>query len=394
MRKLIIISAALILLVGCGKKDNPFAPNTDVNTGKLDNLGKVLRFEPGYNQPLTANEIRIYFDDYMDSSTINITNLTVYDAVARGNVTVTVTYNKDARLAILAGTFIDNTKFLITVKADVKTLGGQLLDGNGNGRSEGTPYDDQLSLCWRGTGNAIFVRTSPPLFDSTTSTPFRTGSVPTDTNVLTIQLRFANGPMDSASITDVNNYELKTGGSPVGLRWVAWSGTGVDLKATTNLTANTLYDFMIKGAKVKARKDTTGLDNYLLILDGDYDGPEATEPDRKWQFFTAGTNTPPRLSGVTRIASPPGASFNFNARMKDNTLTSDKVKVYDAAGYVPGSFVFSPDTSVVQYYYQRTVGATLQYFVSKEVQANTALKFDGNNNGIGGEPWDDKWGSF
>lgn len=394
MRKLLIISAVLILLVGCGKKDNPFAPNTDINTGKLDNLGKVLRFEPGYNQQLTVNEIRIYFDDYMDASTINSTNLTVYDVVARAPVTVTVTYNKDARLAILTGTFIDNTKFLITVKADVKTLGGQLLDGNGNGRSEGTPYDDQLSLCWRGTGNAIFVRTFPPLFDSTTSTPFRSGNVPTDTNVLTIQLRFTGGPMDTLTLKDLSNIELKAGGSGVGLRVVSVTGSGVDLKATTNLTANTLYELTIRGAKVKAGKDTTGLDNYLLILDGDYDGTEATEPDRKWQFFTAGTNTPPRLSSVTAIAAPPGAAFNFNARMKDATLTSDKVKVYDAAGYVPGSFVFSPDTSVVYYYYQRTVGATRQYFVSKEVQANTALKFDGNNNGIGGEPWDDKWGTF
>ncbi len=391
MKKLLIISASILLILGCGKKENPFEPNTDAPIGTaMANFGKVASVVPGNNQQLPGNEIKIFFEDYMDASTINNTNITVYDALARANVTITVTYNADAKLAIIAGSFTNDTKFLITVKADVKTVSGNPLDGNDNDKSEGTPYDDYLSLCWKGTGSAVFVRTTPPRFDSTSSSPFRVGNVPTN---VTIQLRFTNGPMDTLTLKDLGSYELKKAGNPVGLSVVSVSGTGVDLQPTTTLDANTLYDFTIKGGKIKAQKDTTGQDNYLLILDGDYDGPEQTEPDRAWQFFTAGAETPPRINTVTAI-TPPGALFTFNARMKLSTLTAENIKVYDGAGYVPGSFVFSPDTTQIYYYYQRTISGTKQYFISKTVEGNNGLKFDGNANGIGGEPWDDRWATF
>jgi hypothetical protein len=43
---------------------------------------------------------------------------------------------------------------------------------------------------------------------------------------------------------------------------------------------------------------------------------------------------------------------------------------------------------MVEYYFHRATVAGRNGWISKDLKATNGYKFDGNGNGIGGEPWD------
>jgi hypothetical protein len=134
--------------------------------------------------------------------------------------------------------------------------------------------------------------------------------------------------------------------------------------------------------------------DYLQVLDGDQDGPEADEPDSIWYFYTEdtlGNDEPPHVSVVDKITG--GVKISFDQRMEGSSLNTNRVRVYDQVGYIPGELVVYNDggNGFCEYYFARPIQGSLDLFVSREVLSEDNLKLDSNYNGIGGEFDDDYW---
>ncbi len=414
MKKFFIISLTLFILFGCGKKENPLTPNYgNINNAASANLPTITQITPAnYGQITDKNgnetgiqsEIVVVFSDFMDASTINKTNITLYNISDGSYDTLTIDYDKERKTAyITTNSFPDNEGFLFKITNGVHNLGGLPLDGNRNGKQDGAPYDNAIYAFYTGTGNSISnnIRTAPPTIASIS--PAEGGNVSVNTSIF---IQFANGPMDTTTFT-TQNFHLKKNGTTVVsdsiLHPLSPNSVRIILKDTLKdtLERGTMYTFTIDAYQVLA-ESTASWDTatvYLMRLDANGDGIISADEDSfyTWKFITqnfpgADTATPPQISNFSIFNTY--CEFDFDKTMDVSTFTTKNIKVWDNNGYVPGTFRVEMDSTGVKYYYDRELSGWInKAWVSMEVKDKYGNKLDGNGNGIGGEAGKDDWHS-
>ncbi len=413
MKKFFIISLTLFILFGCGKKENPLTPNygninnaASANLPTIDsiipaNYGRIID-ENGDSTDGIQSEIVVVFSDFMDTSTINKTNITLYNISDGSNVPLTIDYDAERKTAyITTDNFPDNTGFLFKITNGVHNLGGLPLDGNKNRKQDGAPYDNAIYAFYTGTDASVSsnIRTAPPKINSVS--PGTTGGVPVNTPIV---IYFSDGPVDTLTFTSLNLH-LKENGTTVVTDSIASfspDSVVVMIKGGDTLKRSTMYTFTIDGYKILAEPDTlgnTGATAYLRRLDTNGDGIISADEDSfyTWKFITQdfpGTDTvkPPHITGFGDHNST-YYLFEFNKIMDISTFTKENIRVFDNDGYVPCTFRVDMDSQGVKYYYDRKISGTAQGWVSMEVKDKYGNKLDGNGNGIGGEAGKDDWPS-
>lgn len=412
MKKLLFISLTLFVLFGCGKKENPLTPNYgNINNAASANLPTIDSITPANGQIIDENgnstdgiqsEIVVVFSDFMDASTINKTNITLYNISDGSYDTLTIDYDAERKTAyITTDNFPDNEGFLFKITNGVHNLGGLPLDGNRNGKQDGAPYDNAIYTFYTGTGYTVSnkVRITPPKIDSVS--PGTTGGVPVNTPIV---IYFGNGPIDTLTFTGLNLHLKENGTTAVTDTIASFSPDSVVImiKGVDTLKRGTMYTFTIDAYKVLAEPDTlgdTGATAYLRKLDTNGDGVISADEDSfyTWKFITQdfpGTDTvkPPHITDFGDHGNT-YYLFRFSKVMDVSTFTKKNIKVFDNDGYVPGTFRVDMDSQGVKYYYDRKISGTAQGWVSMEVKDKYENKLDGNGNGIGGEAGKDDWPS-
>lgn len=402
MKKLLIISAAVLLMLSCGKKDNPLNVSSILLEGGDADLCTVASVAPANRSqlvdenpsttPIEATVI-VTFNNYMDAASLTSTNVKVKSTTSGSDLTnVTISYNADAKKLFIRSTdWPTNQAFLLTLvsgASGAKNTFGKPIDGDADNRDDGTPYDDYLSTFFTqgsSTDSCVGVIADQPRIASIA--PARAMNA----NLRPAVAVTFNRGMDTLTFTGSTIQLYPEGGAPVSVTWAPKTPTVAAFTPSADLSYGTKYIIKVVSKDIKG----TFLRNtpaYLLPLDGNRNGPEATEPDTI-SYFVCDTAPAPTVA-ASRIAG--GARFDFSRRMDTTTITAANVRVYDRNGYVPGSFVLStPGGTItrIEYYFQRTTTGSLDAFVCKEVKAVNGKKLDGETtaNGIGGEPWDDYW---
>jgi hypothetical protein len=402
-RAALLLVAALLLAVSCSKKDNPLLLDTNLPLGTgAGNLPYVTgvapqnRYQLMDDDPHTAGiqaTVEVTFSDYMDEasviSSVSVLNTTTGEAVAG----LSTSYNADARKLFVRHT--DWTRsvayLLVLATGGAKNRWNVPLDGNRNGIAAGAPYDDALSTFYtEGSSPDSCVSTAPPSVTGITPDTVRiTETLPG----ITVQF---SAKMDTTTLVSDNFKLFSETGSSVQLDRTGFTPWSVSFTPRSPLRFGDMYTITVVGAGVRADalKNTP---QYLLLLDGDYDGPDQNEPDFK-SYFLCDTVWAPTVS-VTSIGN--GMRFDFTELMDESTLGAQNVRTFDAGGYVPGTMVYSrnaPGNSTrIDYYFSRPTQGGHRAFVSRLVESTADRMLDGRPStpygiGIGGEPWDDFWG--
>jgi hypothetical protein len=405
MRRSFIILIAVLLFIAC-KQENILPPvNTDLPTIGAGNFPYVQNVSPQNRALLTDDDpdtsgiqatVVVTFSDFMDpesfSGNVKVMNTTTGDSVPG----IKVSYNKEARkLYVRSEGWSSSSAYLLRlVCGGIKNRYGTILDGNRDGVDDGSPYDDYITTFYTtGSASDSCVPTTPPVITSVSPDTERiTNPRPT------ITITFSTG-MDTANLANyLTNFKLFKGsvaGDPVPIDTVYCTPNIISFKlkqTSDSLLNGNKYYFVIKSANLKAKYPRNTPD-YLLPLDADYDGPEPNEPDFVW-YFLYDTIAPPTVSDE---AITNGRRFNFSKRMDETTLNQENIKVFDATGYVPGTFVILNRTvgnvvmTSVEYYFERTTNGPFKVFVAKNVKSTKGRMLDSNGNGIGGEDNDDYW---
>ena len=92
---------------------------------------------------------------------------------------------------------------------------------------------------------------------------------------------------------------------------ISVSPTQVSFQPTDSLNNFAKYFVVVKSSQIMADYPSN-TPSYLFYLDGDKDGPEATEPDSVWYFYTEDTNNndePPHVANVSTITGGPLVSL-------------------------------------------------------------------------------------
>ena len=409
-RKALLLSVLLGLVIslsmyGCKKGDNPLATNPDdSNTAGARNLATVESVTPANGDSLgnLYGRVEIVFSHFMEENTVSTSNITILNTATNTEVTNhSVAYDPLHRLAfVTVPEWSDNAAFLLRVTTGATNNAGKPMDGDADNMEDGTPYDDFLTTFYTGTGWPALARISPPRISS--HTPDTTGGVLRNT-LFTVS--FANGPMDSLTLTTANFHLTKTAtGAAVSIQRLGFTPNSVtfELPAGDLLDWGTRYTFTVDGGEVKAFPDTTGEDTYLLLLDSDGDGPEEAEPDFSWDFITVDTTgssqgSPPRVVGVNEQPDHLAISFGGDPdeKMEITTFTQQNIRAFDNNGYIPGTFHNDLDSLGLRYFYDRPTSGfgTVSLLVSMQVTDIDGNLLDGNGNGVGGEPGldDYKW---
>jgi len=413
MKKYLITLLTLFILFGCAKKENPLTPNYEnANKASSSNLPTISQITPSnYGQIQDKNgnvtgiqsEIVVIFSDFMDPATINNTNITLYNVVEGDTVGLTINYDEERRTAyITTSSFPNDAGFLFTIGNGVHNLAGSPLDGNGNGKDDGEPYDNALFAFYTGTGINISnnIRTSPPTINFTT--PAASGNISVNTS---ITIRFNNGktPMDTLDFT-TQNFHLKENGTTSCTDSIESYGSNfvnIVLPGGDTLKRGTMYTFTIDAYQVLAEKDTLSkigntATEHLRRMDVDGDGVISADEDSlyTWKFITQNfpgedSATPPQVIRYGDYGTY--YLFGFSKTMDASTFTKENIKVSDNNGYVPGTFRVEMDSTGLKYYYDREISGSTYGWVSMEVKDKYGNKLDGNGNGIGGEAGIDDW---
>jgi hypothetical protein len=404
MKKALILLFGVILFFAC-KQENPFpAYDPDLPTIGAGNFPYVMSVDPANRGLLSDDDpdtsgiqanVVVNFSDFMDGATfsgnVTVTNTTTGDVVP----SVVISYNKEARkLYIHSEGWSSSSAYLLRlVSGGIKNRFGTVLDGDRDGKNDGSPYDDYITTFYTsGSASDSCVATTVPIITSISPDTVRITTPQPD-----MTINFSTG-MDTTNLTDfIASFKLHKGsetGDAVPMDTVYCTPYAIQFKlkqASDSLINGTKYFFVINSANLKA-KYLRHTPDYLLPLDADYDGPEPTEPNFVW-YFLYDTIAPPTVSDDPMSN---GRKFNFSTRMDETTLTAENIKVFDAMGYIPGTFVIlnrNTDnvTTSVEYYFERGANVPFKVFVSKNVKSNKNRMLDSNGNGIGGEEKDDYW---
>ncbi|MDO9067370.1 MAG: hypothetical protein Q7W05_02805 [Deltaproteobacteria bacterium] len=403
--KFLKVSALLLVLVlavvGCGKKENPFAPVTDaamgVSASNLINSGAVT-ITPGLGNALndldggTAGvqaQIIITFPVNMNAGTVNFTNIKV-DGIQDSSIT----YYPELKKAVIYGTWSSVAAWVnITLTTGLQAPGGGYIDGNGNDQGDGVPYDNMR----------YYVRVGAPATPApdiihpalTDGSPYG-GSV----NPIYPQFycRFDANDMDSNLVRTNFSVKDSTGRSIAlksdGTNWtgsswyVYFRTTGAD----SILVSNAPYTVNVN---LNNLKDTSNPSNKAVWMNYGY---VANIPNAVWPFRTsttvAGDYTPLRLTGNPSLTATE-MIIAFNDSLDMATAIAGNIIVYKTSGgtitgAISGRIYTQPsDISARQVRFtleNAKVGSgTYRLYLNRQMKDNAGLMLDGNGNNIGGE---------
>jgi len=399
MKKLLILTCSLILVLACQKGANDLVVNGDLTLGTgAANLPTVEAISPAaygeivdqYSTPAgIQGKIEVTFSDYMDQASVtNLANITLLNTTTGAEVStgITTEYFPDLRkLYIYIDPVPADGKYLLRLASGgmVNTY-HQPLDFDGDNAIDGA-YDDYLISYWTQAANAdTFVIPAQP-----TITAFLPDTIATIITQPIITITFT-GNMDTLTLNTSNITLANESGSAQTLNLISRSANSVVLQPASALPTAANYRITVKCDNIKRLGDHATPPEFLK-LDGNQDGPGASEPDLQSIFRVDDPALPPTCN-VTAIGTS-GALFTFSRLIDEATISTATIAVYDNAGYVPGQFrIYTDPTNtytLLEYYFQRTIGAGRNGWISKNLKATNGYLFDGNGNGIGGEPWDD-----
>ncbi|MCK4807382.1 MAG: Ig-like domain-containing protein [Candidatus Aegiribacteria sp.] len=404
MKRIIVgISLSLLLLLGCAK-DNPFKadpevqreggnehPHIDMAGTESGGFGNFQFSDLDPEKDGIQDAVILSFDKEIDPSTITAASFEMVETdPGAGSIQFTnISYYPEIRTAILAGTFSDDTAYLLTVNAgSILDIVGNELDPNHNALYDGSPWDDRLFAFFNGSAE---IRDITP--------PGISGNFPNTGNVGNLlpqpRVLFNNGPMDEDQLT-LNNFTMvrTADSSSVILEILSVTSTGITTEPKDSLSYGTRYTLRLS-AQIA---DSAG--NYLDTNGDGYVWPN--EPDLVWDFQIVDDSTthaaPPSVDQATLMSGNAQVYIEFEQSltgddvvMDDGTFTAANIQVIDNNGSIPIVFETSVDPSAVNCLLQRNAEGTVTLFVSYRVADEYGNLLDGNHDGLGGNPEEDDW---
>lgn len=403
MKRLLTIAFSLLLIIACQKAENilEIVPGAPDGTG-AGNLPTVTNINPGNMQQLTDQNstvagiqglIRVTFSDFMDEATLTEGNIVIKSISTGAEIpTADITteyYPEIKQLFIYVDDVPDSNAFLLRlVSGGMTNTYGSPIDFDGDNYADGSPYDDYHSNFYTVNNTDPFV-----YFDQPTVTSVSPESTAVNNQQPLITVIF-NMNMDTLTLNTTNITLENESGTSQSLDSVLTVPDTIIVQPTNPLSMYDNYIITVHCANIERPAASTYTPSYFVVVDGNNDGPEASEPNLE-VFFRVDDQSPPTVS-VAAITG--GATFTFSDLIDESTITSATVRVIDDIGYVPGEFRIYTNAgntyTMVDYYYKRAASGTEWGFVSKDVQAENGYYLDGDGNGIGGEPWDDFYDSF
>lgn len=395
----VVLLALVLAIVGCSKKENPFEPVTDaamsVAGTDLINAGAVT-ITPGLGNALNdidptktgvQAEIIITFPVYMEASSVNLNNIQVQNI----DTAATITYYPELKKAVIFGTWTSGAYWCnVTLTTSLRAKGGGYIDGNGNGKGDGAPYDNVRHYVRVGVpATPAPDITHPELVDGSPYGGFINPIYPL------FYCAFDAQDIDSNLVRD--NFEVKDStGRSISLKsdgtW--WSGSTwyVYFRTTGSdsiLTSNAPYTVNIN---LNAISDTN--DNKAVWMSYGY---VANIPDAVWPFRTsttaAGDYTPLGLSSVNVNSTELVITFNDSLDM--TTANTSTIKLYKTSGSTITSAIYGRVYTQPSDISARRVRFTLEnaplgsgsyrLYLYRQIKDNAGWMLDGNGNGIGGE---------
>lgn len=397
-----IIMSIILVVAGCSLKKLPTSLN--------DNTGKQTAYESSYpfvsdiqtaswfygvsssrsrfadidnTQSGIQDRILVTFNEPVTIKGNDI-HLTAVDGRKSGNVNISWTYDSNLmRLSIeILDTILDSTTYELSIaQSAISDLSGNPFDGNNNGKDDGSL--DKYTQIFRGPRpNAPLPDRTLPyvslvVFDSTLS-----GDVYSDDS---LYITFGDNDIDISTVQNgvalfsypvINDYTAN----------VHWAHSDTTFWGNTRavfylsgLTAGQSYMLLIKNSIA----DTAG-----NLLDGNNNGiVEADDNDTVFFSVARGDTEVVRYPTLTSY-NRSGKIINvyFNRQMDISTLSAENIKCFDNTGAAVSVDIDAlPDTTGVIVTMKDYEGTGVLY-LSENIRSYEGFQFDGNRNGIGGEP--------
>ncbi|MCD4776046.1 MAG: Ig-like domain-containing protein [Candidatus Aegiribacteria sp.] len=401
--KMITACIIALFLLGCAE-DNPFKANPEVQwEGGNDHphidlagteSGGFGNYQFNDLDPETdgiQDAVMLSFDKVIDPLTVTAASFEMVEtSPGTGSVQFeSVNYYPESGTAMLAGTFSDDTAYLLTVAAGtILDITGNELDPNHNALYDGSPWDNRLITFFTGTAETRDI--TPPGIEN--HYPM-VGNI--DNLMDQPRIFFFNGPMDVSQLTLSNFSLVKTSdSSAVDLQIIYVSPTGFITQPTDSLSYGTRYTVRLT-AQIA---DSAG--NYLDTNGDGYVWPN--EPDFVWDFqIIDDSNThsaPPAIDQATLTPDNNCVRIEFEQSLTGDYVVMDpatfiaaNIQVIDNKGSIPINFETSVDPSVANCLLQRKTEGTVNLYVSCRVADQYGNMLDGNNDGLGGNPDEDDW---
>jgi len=402
MKKLLILTCSLLLVLACQKGANDLVVDSDLTLGTGAANLPTATFSPTaqgeivdqYTVPVgIQGKIEVTFSDYMDqasvSSLANISLLNTTTGVEVPDANITTEYFPDIRkLYIYIDPVPADGKYLLRlVSGGMANTYGQPLDFDGDNDIDGA-YDDYLITYWTQAANAdtFVIPAQPTIATFSPDTGANSNTQPFITITFPVAFDMDTFTLNTANITLANE-----GGAAQTLNLISRDTTSVVLRPASALPTAANYRITVKCDNIKRLGDHATPAEFLK-LDGNGDGPGASEPDLQSIFRVDDPALPLHVNSVTAIGTT-GVLFTFDHLVDEATISQATIAVYDNAGFVPclppRIYTNGAGTqTLVEYYFQRTTGAGRNGWVSKDLKGQNGYFFDGDGNGIGGEPWD------
>ena len=396
----VVLVGVMLVLAGCGKKENPYSPTSDYAQGTVGaNIipTAAVIVTPAVGGTITdldgsiANtqgQIVINFGLDMNPSTVTLANIVV--ASINGTVSnPTIVFYPEIKRVVISATFTDNYWYTITFGPGLRSKAGKPIDGNGNGQFDGTPYDDHI--VYMQAGVAPGVDTPDPNHPKITGWTLTGGGLLSGT--IGLSLTFNAGDFDTVTVND--NFTLRDSVGniiPIGYTGVVgntmyWTGVAAadtlryDTKYVVTVTVNNIRDR-------KANKATWSDYGYI-----------ATVPDLVYYFRTVyagtGDHTPLHFTGATGAAGSE-VVVTFDDSLDYTTINATNIKLYKwngskIIGAFNGTIYYQPADVAARRFRITTencIAAQTQLRISRNLRDNAGWYLDGNNNGIAGEVGD------
>ncbi|MCU0606799.1 MAG: hypothetical protein MUF78_05135 [Candidatus Edwardsbacteria bacterium] len=402
---LLLLGVGLIL-GGCGRKDNPFEPNNSVGQGVTEGdllpVTGITFVQPGPGAEMIdldatkadiQGEIVILFSKYMNGATLNRNNITI-DVQ---NNTDTFLYYPEEKKLVIHGTWTAAGAWRkIVFKTGVRTAAGLPIDGNKNGKADGSPYDDYMKYYYTGTPTTAEPDTTHPML--TGAGPYG-GGVAWDAPLLyfVFNCQDVDTNLVKANVTLVDSTgdtkTIKSGGVtvPTAGSWrVRFHPTAPD----SPLVKNGLYYLQLNLNNVQ---DTHALKATWLNYGYVPNLPTIRIPFRV-DTDAAGDYTPLGYSNCA--VSGNELLVWFNDSLDYSTINASTIKVFKGShpnytGQIYGRiYHLQSDVAVNQFRFtleNAEAGQTYTLWVARTVKDNNGLYLDGNGNGIGGEAGQPDW---
>lgn len=409
MKKFIPLIIFILILAGCTFK--PYESADIKNDLELATSGKnilnILGTDPGNMghiqdvDPSTSDVegvIYIYFNDYLLNSTVNPTYFVLTENGPTASLAnITVVYEPEFKRVKITATFANNATYTLRIKNGVKSTSNSFLDGNGNEKDDGSPYDDVIYQFRTGSGTDFIDYENPVILGVYPNT----GNVNVNAHFF---VEFDELVESSKVVNSTKLYKINDDGSRTEINielvdysyiwwWGIWEAE-FQVKNGDPLPERKLCEIEVACSTIT---DSAG-NKALPYFDDVY---TASIKNYKTRFLTQGSggddDTPPRVNGTSIGYGSPVLVIHFNDNMDITKLTSNNIKVFATVNgsytYIPGALSISPDTTEVEYSlinldWNNT--SEVYLYVSKEVTDNSDKKWrlDTNGNGIGGEAYD------